>query len=49
MVENRQTFWHKMVLGVVRTIKQEHSLIVDTVLLGIVGALSAQLFIWMLR
>jgi CIC family chloride channel protein len=35
--------------GVVRALKGRHSLILDTVLLGLVGALSAQLFTLMLR
>lgn len=38
-----------MISGAVKTVREERSRILDTVLLGIVGALSAQLFIWMLQ
>lgn len=49
MASGRQVNRRRMISGVARTIKEERSLIVDTVLLGIVGALSAQLFIWLLH
>ena len=49
MASGRQANRRRMISGVTGTIKEERSLIVDTILLGIVGALSAQLFIWLLH
>lgn len=39
----------KILAGIVGSLRAQRRLILDTIFLGIVGALSAQLFIWMLR
>jgi CIC family chloride channel protein len=49
MREHRRRMWDATLVGIVRLLKEQHSLILDTLLLGVVGALSAQLFSLMLR